>query len=193
MEGAAARRGNRACLEKPEVMRGAGMGMDGDNGVGNSADGDSLRGRCEYRRWPVDLQGCTVARLGNDAERIRRGGDNTVIVLRVAPDTWSARRRANDAVVVVGCPENARFRQRGGPGIAKLPLYAERSKGRAPDDRLRQDTYMVCARAVRGASCENEIDMIGIARILIAGAPTLKNTSGEKRTIRISISPDLSS
>lgn len=60
-------------------------------------------------------------------------------------------------------------------------------------DRLRQDTYMVCARAVRGASCENEIDMIGIARILIAGAPTLKNTSGEKRTIRISISPDLSS
>ena len=107
------------------------MGMDGDNGVGNSADGDIPRGRCEYRRWSVDLQGCTVARLADDAERMPRGGDNTGIVLRVAPDTWSARRRANDAVVVVGRPENASFRQRGGPGIATLPIYAERIKGRA--------------------------------------------------------------
>src|SRR6516225_3423787 len=116
-------------------MRGTGMGMDGYSGVGNSGDGDIPGGRCEYRRWSVGLEDCTVARLADDAERMRRVSPNTGIVRRVAEDTWSARRRANDAVVVVGCPENARFRQRGGPGIAKLPLYAERSKGRAPDTR----------------------------------------------------------
>src|SRR5262249_53070125 len=72
--GAAARRGNRACLETPEVMRGTGMGMDGDSGVGNSGDGDIPGGRCEYRRWSEDLQGCTVARLGNDGGSVARFG-----------------------------------------------------------------------------------------------------------------------